>query len=170
MLERIDPNVQRIITPIMTRMTAIYITEKQQPVIGAPQRNDQYRREKQECVHFIFNGNTPDCRLRKVTGNNGVETLKCDACGREVCLKFDGENVKTLQAARAVVDQLLFFGMVNNMNPEIIMACIDLKKILPDLAQITAELNEYVTREEKNIDNVSNIGAEYRYKTITGGF
>lgn len=166
MLEKIDPNIQRLITPIMTRMTSIYITERQRPVIGNQQHSDQYKREKQECVHIIFDGNRPECMLKKVND----ETLKCAACGREVCIKFDGSNVQTLLDARKVIEQLMFFGMVNNMNPEIIMACIDMKKMLPDLAQITAELNDYVQREETNIDNVSNIGAEYQYRQITGGF
>lgn len=166
MLEKIDPNVQRLITPIMSRMTSIYLTERQQPVIGNAQKSDPYKREKQECVHLIFNGNTPECKLVKVG-----DTLKCEACGREVFAKFDDNtNSNILLEARKVVEQILFFGMVNNMNPELIMACIDMKKLLPDLAQVALELNEFVRREETNQDNVSNIGAEYRNQAITGGF
>ena len=42
--------------------------------------------------------------------------------------------------------------------------------MIPDLAQIAAELNEYVKREENNIDTVQNIGAEYRFNGFTSAY
>lgn len=166
MVEKISPNVQRLITPIMTRMTSIYLAEQQNPVIGAQNRGDQYKREKQECVHFIFNGNTPECKLVKLDDGR----LKCTACGREIYTKFDGSNVNALLEARKVVEQVMWFGMINRLNPDVVAACIDMKKMLPDLAQIAAELNEYVKREENNIDTVQNIGAEYRFNGFTSAY
>jgi hypothetical protein len=163
MVEKISPNVQRLITPIMSRMTSIYLAEQQNPIIGAQNRGDQYKREKQECVHFIFNGNTPECKLIKTDDGR----LKCSACGREIYAKFDGSNVNALLEARKVVEQIMWFGMINRLNPDVVAACIDMKKMLPDLAQIAAELNEYVKREENNIDTVQNIGAEYRFNGFT---
>jgi hypothetical protein len=59
--------------------------------------------------------------------------------------------------------------MINNLNPEIISVCIDMKKLLPQLAQVAAELNDYVKREETNVDTIQNIGNEYRLG-ITSGF
>lgn len=165
MLEKINPNVQRLISPIMQRMTSIYITERYNPVIGNQNRGDQYKREKQECVHMIFNGNTPECKLEKTSDGR----LKCTACGREIYVKFDGSNVTALLEARKVVEQIMFFGMINNLNPDIVAACIDMKKMLPDLAQIASELNDYVKREETNTDTIQNFGTEYR-NSITSGF
>jgi hypothetical protein len=166
MLEKINPNVQRLVTPIMQRMTSIYITERSNPVIGNSNHGDQYKREKQECVHIIFNGNTPECKLEKTPDGK----LKCAACGREIYPKFDGSNVQLLLDARKVVEQVMFFGMINNLNADVVSGCIDMKKMLPDLAQIAAELNDYVHREESNADTVDNVGMEYRFRGITSGF
>lgn len=166
MLEKINPNVQRLITPIIQRMTSIYITEKSNPVIGNQNRGDQFKREKQECVHLIFNGNSPECKLEKTADGK----LRCAACGREVYAKFDGSNVNILLDARKVVEQIMFFGMINNLEPDVVSACIDMKKMLPDLAQIAAEFNEYVKREESSAETTSNIGDEYRFRGITSGF
>jgi hypothetical protein len=64
----------------------------------------------------------------------------------------------------------MFFGMINNLNADVVSGCIDMKKMLPDLAQIAAELNDYVHREESNADTVDNVGMEYRFRGITSGF
>jgi hypothetical protein len=165
MLEQIHPDVQRILTPIISRMTAIYITEHNTPVIGG-NHNDQYKREKQECVHIIFDGNSPKSMLVKSPDGK----LKCAVCGREICTKFDGSSIQTLLEARKVVEQLLYFGMVNHMKADLIMTCIDIKKCLPELATLLAQLNEFVKREESNMDTVSNIGDEYRFRGITSAF
>lgn len=166
MLQKIDPQVRQMITPIMTNMTSVHMAEKMQPVIGHTNNNDQTKRYKQECVHLIFEGNQPVCKLTKTSDGK----LVCTACGREIYTKFDSSNVTMLLDARKVVEQVLFFGMVNNMKPEVVKACIFMKQMLPDLAQVAAELNEYVKREETNLDNVGNVGDEYRLPGITGGF
>ena len=114
MLEKINPNVQRLISPIMQRMTSIYITERYNPVIGNQNRGDQYKREKQECVHMIFNGNTPECKLEKTSDGR----LKCTACGREIYAKFDGSNVTALLEARKVVEHQGRPGVMDLVTPE----------------------------------------------------
>jgi hypothetical protein len=165
MLEKINPNVHRILEPIIRDMTSIHMLEMSQPLIGSNNRGDQFKREKQACVHMIFNGSSPypECQLEKTADDK----LRCKICGREIYSKFDGKNVEMLLDARKVVEQVMFFGMVNNMTPEIVQACIDMKKMLPDLAQVTSELNEFVKREESNNDAVGNIGEEYRFNNIT---
>ena len=165
--ERIDGNVQRLITPIMSRMTAIAMEEAQmQQSLGMQHLQDKYRQQKLECVHLLFNGNEPDCKL--VQTQEGE--LKCTACGRKIYAKFDGSNVDILLQARQVVEQVMWFGMINNMKPEFIMGCIDMKKMIPALVQVASELNEYVKRKESSGETVSNIGAEYRFPHITSGF
>lgn len=165
MIERINPDVQRLITPIMERMTAIHMAERNVPAIGNT-NNDPYKREKQECVHFIFNGNQPECTLVKTQDGK----LKCKVCDREIGTHFDNTAVQTLLEARKVVEQIMFFGMINNMKADCVAGCIDLKKILPELAQIIAQLNEYVKREEQNIDASNNIGEQYRFQGITASY
>ena len=126
----------------------------------------QFYPRNRECVHIIFNGSTPEVKLDKTSDGR----LKCAACGREVYAKFDGTNVNALLEARKVIEQIMFFGMINDLNPDIVSACIEMKKMIPDLAQIAAELNEYVKREENNIDTVQNIGAEYRFNGFTSAY
>lgn len=165
MLEKINPNVQRMIEPIIRRMTSIYIEERQYPVIGT-QNRDAHKKEKQECVHIIFNGATPESKVEKA----GENTLKCAACGREIYAKFDGSNVQMLLDARKVVEQILWFGMINRLKPDVVATLIDMKKTLPAIAQIAAELNDYVKREETNNDTVDNLGSEYRFRGFTSQY
>ena len=165
MYERIDPSVQRLISPIMNRMTAIHIEESQLPVIGQSQV-EKYRNEKLECVHLIFNGKEPLCMLEQTPEGE----LKCKVCHRKVYPKFDGSNVEAVLKARQVVEQVMWFGMINNMKPDFVQGCIDMKKMLPVIAQIAGELNEYVRREDSDKDTVANMGLEYRFPHITSGF
>ena len=165
MFERIDPAVQRLVSPIMNRMTAISMEEAQIPQLGQ-NHQEKYRNEKLECVHLIFNGNEPEPTLEQTQDGS----LKCRVCGRKIYPKFDGTNVDHVLMARQVVEQVMWFGMINNMKPEFVAGCIDLKKMLPVIAQVASELNEYVRREDSSNDTVANMGAEYRFPHITSGF
>ena len=158
MIEKLTPDVQRLIAPIVNRMTAVYLQESMYPVIGHQKGNDPNKQLKQECVHFIMNGSAPECALVRTADDK----LKCKACGREIAINFDGTNVETLLAARKVVEQVMFFGMINKLNKDYIAACIDIKKALPVVAQLASELNDFVKRENADADTVSNLGAEYR--------
>jgi len=165
MTEKINPAVVQMIQPIMQRMTAIHLAERNMPVIGAS-HNDPYKDDKQQCVHFIYNGNQPECMLEKTADGK----LKCKACGREIGTKFDKSAVETLIEARKVIEQIMFFGMINNMTADLISGCIQIKSSIPALALLIAQLSDFVKREESNMDTVSNIGDEYRFKGITGAF
>lgn len=165
MQEKINPLTRQLIDPIIQNMTAIYVTEQSTPELGAT-NTDQYKREKQECVHYIYENNQLRCMLYKT--NDGK--VKCKACGREVATQFDKTALDKLLDARAVVEQTMYFGMINNLNPDLVAGCIAVKKALPEIAQLQASLNEYVKREESNHDTVSNIGDPYRTPGITGSY
>ena len=72
--------------------------------------------------------------------------------------------------ARKVVEQILWFGMINRLKPDVVATLIDMKKTLPAIAQIAAELNDYVKREETNNDTVDNLGSEYRFRGFTSQY
>lgn len=164
--DRINVDVKRLITPIMSRMTAVMIEESQRPELGQVNGQDKYRLQKLECVHIVFNGNNPDCKLYQTPEGE----LKCSVCGRKIYAKFDGSNVDILLNARQCIEQVMWFGMINNMKPDLLNGCIEMKKSLPALIQVASELNDFVRRKQNDSDTVSNIGAEYRFPNITSGF
>ena len=163
--KNVNLEVQQLITPIMMNMTSIYMLERSNN--GYVQIHDQFKLEKEECVHIIFNGNNPEPML--YTTHDGK--LKCKCCGKEIYSKFDdGKNVEICTEFRKVVEQMLFFGMINNMKADLVAALIQMKKSVPVLAKIVSEFNEFVRREDTNADSVNNIGNEYLSRGITSGF
>ena len=63
--------------------------------------------------------------------------------------------------AIAVVNQLVFFGLLNGLRAEPLETLISVKTQLPAAAQLLKELNQYVKNETQNNNDASNIGTEY---------
>lgn len=163
--DSIHPDVRNLIKPIIDRSTQIYMAEQQNKAnIGRLANSvDQKSEEKLQCVHLIWkNGNVEATLHRTQSGK-----LKCRVCGREVATAFDDTAVDKILEARKVVEQLLFFGMTKNMKAEHVNMLIQLKQALPYVAQMMAELNQYVTRDNTTVDSVANIGSEYAVPNIT---
>lgn len=154
---KIHPSVDALIKPIVHEMTKIYLTEKQNPVIGQHNEPPYIKEMKKACVHIVFEGN--EFKIPHHRDENGK--LICDACGREIATKFDNTAVDKITDCITVINQLLFFGMINGLKAEPINTLISLKKALPGVAQLMRELNEYIKREEATKDSERNIGAEY---------
>jgi hypothetical protein len=74
--------------------------------------------------------------------------------------------------AIAVVNQLVFFGLLNGLRAEPLETLISVKTQLPAAAQLLKELNQYVKNETQNNNDASNIGTEYaipnQFRSITG--
>lgn len=164
--DRINPDVKALISPIMERATWIYMTEQQNKVNIGNNRGEQYTEDKLRCVHLIWNNGYP----QPMTYRTSDGKLKCKVCGREIGTEFNEGAVKSLLEARKVVEQLMFFGMTNNMRADRVDLCIKMKEILPMIATMVAELNEYVTRENNNVDTINNVGVEYQVPNITAGY
>ena len=154
---KIDPQVDAVIKPIIYEMTKIDIAQQSNPVIGTDNEPKVYKEKKKECVHITYDGN--DFRLRTEMTPEGK--LVCRVCGREIGTKFDRSSVDAITECLKVVNQIVVFGLVNGLRAEPLLTLLSLKRTLPAVAQLMAELNEYVKREEANTDAEKNIGYGY---------
>jgi hypothetical protein len=160
---RIHPSVDAIIKPIIYDMTKIDISQKTNPIIGKNNEPDYIKEMKKRCVHIIFdNGEYRPCVKKNENGE-----LVCSACGRKINIKFDGTAVDTIMECIAVMNQLVFFGLLNGLRAEPLETLISIKTQLPAAAQLLKELNLYVKNENQNNDDSSNIGLEYATPSAT---
>jgi hypothetical protein len=157
--ESIHPDVRALIKPIIDRSTQIWMAEQQARLnVGQlAQPIDQKSADKLQCVHLIWkNGNVEPALYRTQSGK-----MKCAVCGREINTTFDDSAVDAILKARAVVEQLMFFGMTKNMKCEHVNMLIQMKIALTTVAQMVGELNQYVTRTNTTADSISGVGVEY---------
>ena len=160
---KIHPNVDAVIKPIVYEMTRIDIAQKSNPIIGSQNEPDYIKETKKKCVHIIFENG----EFRLATKRNDDGKLVCTACGRTINTKFDQSAVDTITAAIEVVNQVLFFGLLNGLRAEPLETLISIKTQLPAAAQLLKELNLYVKNENQNNDDSSNIGLEYATTSAT---
>lgn len=166
MARKIHPSVDALIKPIISTMTKIDIAQQSNPIVGSHNEPEYIKEAKKSCVHITYDGS--DYKFRAVETDDG--RLVCQVCGREIATKFDKSAVDTLMEATKIINQIVFFGMLNGLKAEPLATLISLKRTLPAAAQLLAELNEYVKRDESNSDAVSNIGNEYNtpsFRSIT---
>lgn len=166
MARKIHPSVDALIKPIIATMTKIDIAQQSNPIVDPHNEPEYIKEAKKSCVHITFDGS--DYKLRAAETDDG--RLVCQVCGREIATKFDKSAVDTLMEATKVINQIVFFGMLNGLKAEPLATLISLKRALPAAAKLIAELNEYVKRDESSSDAVSNIGNEYNtpsFRSIT---
>ena len=154
---KIHPSVDAIIKPIVYDMTKIDISQKTNPIIGKNNEPDYIKEIKKRCVHIIYDNG----EYRPAVKKNENGELVCTACGRKINIKFDSTAVDTIMDAIAVVNQLVFFGLLNGLRAEPLETLISVKTQLPAAAQLLKELNQYVKNETQNNNDASNIGTEY---------
>jgi len=161
-----NPQVQELMKPIIYDSTILYVSEKSNPMFSN-YVDDATRKKakaiKQNCVHYVFENNEYVTKVHREG-----DSLVCEACGHEICAKFDGSNVKALTDAIPVLDQLIYFGVPLNLSPDIVKTILSCKQILPALAQVVSGLNEYVRRDTSAMDAVRNIGSEYDTSALRG--
>lgn len=168
MQNRISPEVDRIIKPIIMEMTNIDLAEQQNPMVSSQQEPPELRRLKRKCVHITFNGT--DFVIRPKKDETGE--LVCPVCKQPIGTEFNEEAIQDYFRCLRRVNQLLFFGMLKGMMAGPIQGCLTLKDLLPDAAKLHKELNAFVSKENKDSNAFDNIGAEYQtsdiYRSITG--
>lgn len=164
---KIHPDVDNIIKPIVYDMTRIDIAQRTNPIVGTHNEPDYIKEMKKKCVHIIFK----DGEFRLATQKNSEGKLVCSACGRVIGTKFDASATDKLEAAIEVVNQVLFFGLLNGLRAEPIQSLISIKATMPSVIQLAKELNDYVKRDNAAANDTANIGAEYampnQYRSIT---
>jgi len=165
---KIHPSVDAVIKPIVYEMTRIDVAQKTNPILGSNNEPDYIKEAKKRCVHIVFENG----EYRLAAEKNSEGKLVCRVCGRTINMAFDDSAVKKISDCIDVINQLLFFGMLNGLRAEPIQTLISLKSVLPGASQLLKELNDYVKRENASADAASNIGTEYaipnQFRSITG--
>ena len=164
-LMKISPDVIQVIKPIIDDMSKIDLEQRMNANLGPQNEPIAVKEIKKSCVHIIWTGRDFQISVKKTDDGR----LVCTACGREICQKFDKSSVDAIMNAIPVVNQVLFFGMLNGMKAEPIQTLISLKRTLPAVAQLAHELNEYVSRSDKASEALDNIGAEYNTPPMFSG-
>ena len=66
---------------------------------------------------------------------------------------------------------VMYFGMSCNLDGDAIRTLIDMKRIIPKVAQLCENLSNFVKREESSASqNATGIGKEYCLNGITSAF
>lgn len=154
---RIHPSVDAIVKPIIYEMTKIDIAQKTNPIVTKSNEPDYIREQKKACVHIIFDNG----EYRPAVQRNEQNELYCRVCGRKIGTKFDESAVNKITDCIEVINQLVFFGLLNGLRAEPVDALISIKRQLPAAAKLLSELNTYVKNENKNNEDANNIGLEY---------
>ena len=153
----INPSVDAIVKPIIYEMTKIDITQKTNPIIGKQNEPEYIKEIKKRCVHVIYDNG----EYRPSVQKNEQGELYCRVCGRKINTKFDEASVKKITDCVEVINQLVFFGLLNGLRAEPLESLISIKGQLPAAAKLLSELNNFVKNVNQNNDAANNIGAEY---------
>jgi hypothetical protein len=158
-MTNLNQSVDNLLRNLIGEMTNIYLQQKNSTnLIGHVHENDAIREKKKECVHILLEGN--DYRPA-VTPRDG--TLICDICGREIGHNFKDMTLsQDIDKAVIAINTLLFFGMMNNLKPEAISTLISVKKVMPRISKMMAELIRYIQLDEQANNTQQNaMGVEY---------
>jgi len=162
--EQINPQVIELLVPIIQNTTNLYKKQKMldaQPLYSQVRINDteDEKRAKRECMHMIFN---EDGTIKYIIEDCDKEGYKrCPVCKKYIPLKFEEKNVQTLLDAIDVLNQIAFFGAMENLKADRIKTLIALKAILPDVVQLAHELNTFVTLDQNTNEGMDSIATEY---------
>jgi len=85
-------------------------------------------------------------------------------------MNFDDTAIKKLLDARTVIEQVMFYGMINHMQADKVEMLIQMKSIIPYIAQMAQNLNKFVAKDDSYQDSIGNVGREYRNSITSGGF
>lgn len=152
-----DSSVPAVLNPEIQNMMQVYYAEKFNPLAKTEKELPEVTQIKRRCPHISCENGQYAFAVKKVDG-----ALKCNLCGREINTQFDNTAIEKLNAAIAVIDQLVLFGPVNKLNGTPLRGLIDLKEGLAGAKKLMATLNQYVALESKTSDAVNNLGDGYR--------
>lgn len=164
-IAKISPDVIQVIRPIITDMSNIALEQRLNTNLGPHNESPIVKEIKKKCVHIIWDGKDFQLAVKRTDDNK----LVCKACGREISQTFDKTSVDAIMNAIPVVNQVLFFGMLNGLKAEPIQTLISVKQALPAVAQLASELNEYVRKSDQTADAIGNLGAEYKTPSLFSG-
>lgn len=165
---QIHPAVRAIMEPIIDQMTQIYIRNKAYPMVGPHTESEAEKLIKRRCVHYIKNQSGEIVMpIEKIDGD-----WICQACGRKINLKFNQDCVDSIMRTIEVLDGLVAFAPQQKLQAEPLRSLIDIKELLPLVAKLQAELNEFVKRDDSANAATGSLTADYqtpeRFSSITG--
>lgn len=155
---KLDPAVATLVKPIIEKMTRVDVAQRTNPIIDSNNEPEWIKEEKKSCVHIIFENG--EYRLRVAKRDDG--DLWCETCGRKIATKFDKTAIDKIMDCIEVINQVLLFGMLNGMRAEPIATLISIKRALPAVAKLAANLNSFVKKESTALNAEQNIGIEYQ--------
>jgi hypothetical protein len=167
-MNKVNPDVNNLISPIVYDMTRIKLAQDQQKRMGVYNKNnepDDVKIAKRRCVHIVFDGSGFNIAVEK----NDEGKLVCACCGREIATDFSDNAVSKIADVLPVINQLLLFGMLNGLQRKPIENLIALKMLLPDAAKLMSHLCDYVSQENANARTKDNVGAEYQTDLFGNG-
>lgn len=161
---KIAPDTLELIKGIIDEMTKIDLARQQNPSYSTQNEPERVKEMKKKCVHITCLDGKPQIRIHKHADGK----YRCDACGRSLDTSFDKTAINKIMDAIEVIQGECFFGMLLGLKADPVRTLIAIKSTLPAVAQLLAELNEYIKRDQNESDTASNIGLEYRDTNITG--
>jgi hypothetical protein len=169
---QIHPSIRPIIDPIVDRMTNIYNRKRMQPECGPHTESDADKFFQRRCVHMIKDDHN-EYRIPII--KQGDDYI-CEACGRRINAKFDEAAVKKIIDAIEVIDGLTVFAPMKGLMGTPLQNLISVKSILPEIAKLDKEFNEFVKRDDSTANANGVIGGDLvrdyntpaRFSSITG--
>ena len=167
MLNKVTPEINNLIQPIVFNMTRIHLFEEQQKdSYGQVQTQEppEWREEKKRCVHIFYNGQGYDI----AANYNSEGKLVCECCGREINTKFDNDSYEKLVDTIPILNQLVLFGLIHGLKKPLLQNIILVKSMMPDIAQLMKNMNEFIKNENSKMSAQDNVGAEYQTDPMFG--
>lgn len=160
----LNPQVIELLKPIINNTTKLYYRKKyqqSQPAFSQIRlsESEAEKAAKRECIHMIFKADGSIDYIPEPCDQEGYKI--CPVCGRLIPLKFESKNEDTLMSAIEVVNQMVFFGTILGLRADAIKTLIGIKAVLPDVAQLVREINEYVKLDDSNRETMDTLGKEY---------
>ena len=168
MAQQIHPAVRAVMEPIIDQMTQIHMRNKMYPQVGKHNEPEAEKQIKRRCVHYIKDNNGELIMpIEKIDGK-----YVCTACGRPINLSFNQDSVDAIMKAIEVIDGLVSFAPQMRIQAQPLQSLISIKELLPLVATLQNEFNEFVKRDDSNNAAAGSLTADYhtpeRFTSITG--
>ena len=169
MAQQIHPAVRAVMEPIIDQMTQIYLRNKMYPQVGQHNEPEAEKQIKRRCVHYIKDANG---ELIMPIEKTGDKEFICKACGRKVNLNFNEDSVQAIMRTIEVLDGLVMLAPQMKIMAQPLQSLISIKELLPLVAKLQAEFNEFIKRDDSANAASSSLTADYhtpdRFTSITG--
>lgn len=163
----LSKDVLETIKPILLDMTKINYVQNTYRNIRSESVPAWVTAAKRSCVHVVLDSRGA---AQLALDHRSDGKLYCTACGRVINQTFDDTAVNKLMDALEVLNQVTIFGLIHNMDSQVLNALVATKSVFPDIAQVTKELNTTVNNNNKNDQSLNAFGNEYDFEETSNSF